>query len=227
MDIMMVNPKENGMEEVGNYQRHEIRKINAQTDEFEIILYLDDHLTEFADELGSVSSVRNDILTTARQIINKQYPFLKVTMVKVILRGLVVSSIQLRTKMSSAKAAEPEVKTIQVVQTNPIYYHVTSGDTLWFIAGNFNTTVDHIKRANSLTSNALQLNQRLIIPKAFHTVETGDYLTVLAKKYGTTVDAIKEVNNLTSDKTHLGRTLIIPVLIGAKVSETSPTAQDM
>lgn len=147
------------------YQRHEIRKINSQTDEFEIILYLDDHLIELSDELGSIPSARNDILTTARQILNKQYPNLKVNMVKVILGGMVVSSIQLGKKINTAKALVSEVKTVQVVQSDPNYYHVSSGDTLWIISENFNTTVENIKRANKLTSNVLQLNQRLIIPE--------------------------------------------------------------
>ncbi|MGM0876622.1 MAG: hypothetical protein ACQEWV_18140 [Bacillota bacterium] len=52
-----------------HFQRCELRKINSQTEQFTLILYLHEHLTEFADELGSrVQSDRNDLLTTASQI---------------------------------------------------------------------------------------------------------------------------------------------------------------
>ena len=42
-------------------------------------------------------------------------------------------------------------------------YTVKSGDNLYAIARKFNTTVDSIKRKNNLTSNALQIGQKLII----------------------------------------------------------------
>jgi peptidoglycan endopeptidase LytF len=193
------------------FQRYELRKSNSQPAEFTLILYLHDHLTEFADELGSVQSDRKDILTTARRILNERYPNVKVTMVKVILGGMVINSVPFGTKLSTVQAAEPTIS--QVENPSKAYYRVASGDTLWIVSRKFNTSVDFIKKANYLISDVLQLNQLLIIPKAFHKVTTGDYLAVLAKKYGTTVDAIKEVNNLTSDTTRLGQTLIIPFLI--------------
>jgi len=42
-------------------------------------------------------------------------------------------------------------------------YTVKSGDNLYAIAKKFNTTVDNIKRKNNLTSNNLQVGQKLII----------------------------------------------------------------
>ena len=42
-------------------------------------------------------------------------------------------------------------------------YTVKSGDSLYSIARKFNTTVDSIKRKNNLTSNTLQIGQKLII----------------------------------------------------------------
>ena len=42
-------------------------------------------------------------------------------------------------------------------------YTVKSGDNLYAIARKFNTTVDNIKRKNNLTSNTLQIGQKLII----------------------------------------------------------------
>lgn len=43
-------------------------------------------------------------------------------------------------------------------------YVVKSGDSLWSIARKFNSTVDEIKRLNSLQSNTLSIGQRLVVP---------------------------------------------------------------
>lgn len=43
-------------------------------------------------------------------------------------------------------------------------YVVKSGDSLWSIARKFNSTVDEIKRLNSLQSNILSIGRRLVVP---------------------------------------------------------------
>lgn len=43
-------------------------------------------------------------------------------------------------------------------------YVVKSGDSLWSIARKFNSTVNEIKRLNSLQSNILSIGQRLVVP---------------------------------------------------------------
>lgn len=125
---------------------------------------------------------------------------------------------------STVQAATNTANATQVSRNSNIYYHVSSGDTLWNISRKFNITVNTIKVANNLSSDVLHFNQQLIIPKAVHTVGTGDYLTVLAKNYGTTVNAIKQANGLTSDNTRLGQILIIPVLIEEQTT-TKPATQ--
>ena len=96
------------------------------------------------------------------------------------------------------------------------FYIVKEGDTLYAIARRFNTSVDAIKSVNNLSSNTLQIGQRLKIPTDAtdnyfsYTVQKGDSLSVLAQRYNTTVDAIKGLNNLVSDLIIVGQTLKIP-----------------
>lgn len=206
------------------FQRHELKKVSSGNDEYEIIVYLNDQYTEFSDELGTMSKPKEDILTRTKQLINEKYPNLKITMVKVMVGGMALTSINLVGGNASKAEASGTTTTSQVAQTDSIYYHVGAGDTLWNISQKYNATIDNIKRANHLTSDVLSINQRLIVPKAIHTVAAGDYLTVLAKKYGTTVNAIKEANGLTSDATRIGQTLIIPTLIGGQAVETNTAA---
>ena len=95
-------------------------------------------------------------------------------------------------------------------------YTVKSGDTLWLLANRFGTSVDAIKRPNSLTGDNLQIGQVLQIPTGQsssyfdYTVRSGDTLWLLANRYGTTVDAVKRLNGLTSDNLQIGQVLRIP-----------------
>ena len=48
--------------------------------------------------------------------------------------------------------------------SEPLYYIVKSGDSLWKIANQYNVTVNDLMNANNLTSTTLQIGQQLIIP---------------------------------------------------------------
>lgn len=95
-------------------------------------------------------------------------------------------------------------------------YKVRPGDSLYSIAKQFDTTVDEIKQANSLTSNFISINQELKIPSKIeeetklYTIKLGDTLYSIAKENNTTVQNIKTANNLTSDVLTIGTQLIIP-----------------
>lgn len=108
--------------------------------------------------------------------------------------------------------------------TSKNIYIVKRGDTLFTIANSFNITVDSLKEANNLTSNALIVGQELIIPKTKtndsndetmdmylnYTVKSGDSLYKIANTYNTTVDILKDINNLTSNDLSINQIIKIP-----------------
>jgi len=102
---------------------------------------------------------------------------------------------------------------------NYIVYVVKSGDSLYRIAQQYNTTVDTIKNFNNLTNNILQIGQELLIPISeieeetptiTYIVKSGDSLWSIAQRYNTTVNEIKTLNNLTSNNLSIGQQLLIP-----------------
>lgn len=112
-----------------------------------------------------------------------------------------------------------KIPTISNNEEGMEYYIVKSGDTLWSIARNNNTTVDNIKTLNNLKNNTLTAGQRLIIKNTtgstpnngnYYTVVKGDSLYKIANKYNTTVDKLKTLNNLTSNTLSIGQKLLLP-----------------
>lgn len=99
------------------------------------------------------------------------------------------------------------------------YHIVQSGDTLWSIARQHNTTVAELKRLNNLTGDLLSVGQQLILPgmeeitppesNIIHIVQRGDTLWNIARQHNTTVAELKRLNNLTSDLLSVGQRLII------------------
>ena len=108
-------------------------------------------------------------------------------------------------------------------------YTVQRGDTLWSIASRYGVSINDIRTANNLTSDALSIGQVLNIPGVngaeddigddngavfTYTVERGDSLWSIANKFGVTVQQIRDTNNLISDVLSIGQVLIIPGISG-------------
>ncbi len=113
------------------------------------------------------------------------------------------------------------------------YYVVKQGDSLWSIAKRNGTTVERIASLNNLTSDKLQIGDKLLLPSATSTssaparkepisrgntvsasseayiVEKGDSLWSIARRYGMTVKELMEINGLTSDKIRPGDKLLL------------------
>jgi len=99
-----------------------------------------------------------------------------------------------------------------------IQHVVRTGDTLYSLARDYNTTVQAIMQANGLGSYIIWIGQVLIIPVGgalppgplMHIVLPGETLYSLARYYQTTVQAIMWVNGLWSYMIYAGQPLLIP-----------------
>lgn len=84
---------------------------------------------------------------------------------------------------------------------------VKSGDTLWELAQDYNTSVAKLKELNGLKSDLLSIGQVLRVndnAPQYHVVKSGDTLWGLSRDYKTTVAKIKSLNGLKSDVIGVG-----------------------
>lgn len=117
-----------------------------------------------------------------------------------------------------------------------IRYKVRPGESLWTIAGKYNTTIERIRSLNALGRNEkLRAGQVIRVPAAVdtvadpgpstprraapveaarpktHLVRRGDTLTGIANRYGVTLSALRSANNMDSDSVlKMGTRLVIP-----------------
>lgn len=101
-----------------------------------------------------------------------------------------------------------------------ITYTVKSGDTLYKIANQSNTSVQQLIDLNNLTSTNLSIGQTLLIPSkdnssnnnstTTYTVKSGDSLWSISQMFNITVQQIINANNLTTNNLSIGQVLTIP-----------------
>ena len=108
-----------------------------------------------------------------------------------------------------------------------ITYEVKKGDTLGKIALRLNTSTRELKRANNLSSDLIQVGQKLTIPAggntsiawskpiamSTYTVVKGDTLGKIAQRHAISIRELKAANNLSSDLILVGQNLRIPVSV--------------
>ncbi len=103
-------------------------------------------------------------------------------------------------------------KFIKTNQINWVTHKVSSGDSLWKIAEEFDTEVNVLKKVNYLASNVLNLNQELLIPLSndqnqtfipyqAHIISEGDTLWNLGIQYKISPAEIAKNNGLRMSST--------------------------
>ncbi len=92
---------------------------------------------------------------------------------------------------------------LAAAEHQPIAKHtVERGETLWSIAGQYDTSVEKIKKENNMNNNQISPGDVLIIESSAeesYVVSSGDTLISIARKTNTSVEKLKALNNLTSD----------------------------
>jgi len=99
-----------------------------------------------------------------------------------------------------------------------LIYVVRRGDSLYKIASAFNTTIQKIREENSLTSNDLEVGQKLVIQSGkpegatTYTVKSGDTPFEIAKRFGMNLTTFLQINGLSQrSKIYPGQELwVIP-----------------
>ena len=136
---------------------------------------------------------------------------------KPILLGMTQNNAVISTASPLSEAPE------SVSEGSIIIYEIEKGDTLGEIADKFNISINTIKYANNLKSNALKIGTKLeILPVSGvkHTVKSGDTINAIAKKYQVDPQNIIDFNALPDNGSIAEEdVLIIP---GAEISNSTP-----
>lgn len=118
---------------------------------------------------------------------------------------------------------------------------VQSGESLWSIAQQYNTSVESIKQNNQLDNNLVFPGQVISVggsdaqstsntssqngsTASSHTVQAGESLNIIASRYGVSVDELMSANNLNGYLITPNQTLQIPN--GGAGGTTTPTTNN-
>ena len=96
------------------------------------------------------------------------------------------------------------------VKVDKIIHFVRPGENLTVIAGQYDSSVEHIQETNNLQSDKIYPGQKLVIePEDLYeyTVRPGDNLSSIAKKTGVTIEHLMSENGLRSSLIRPGQKL--------------------
>ena len=170
------------------------------------------------DYLGKIASRHRCTVAQIKKWNNLRSNDIRVGQKLIIYRGGVSSS----SSTSSSSSASSEVK--QNTTTVSSTYTVKSGDTLSSIATKNGVSVAQLKEWNNLTSNNIQIGQKLKIngkaqaeqkivsgEYSTYTIQSGDSFYSIAKNYpGVSAQDIMDFNGLSSSKIKPGMVIKIP-----------------
>ena len=114
-------------------------------------------------------------------------------------------------------------------------YVVKKGDTLGKISIGLNTSISKLKRVNNLSSDLIQVGQKLTIPAGGNThiaatshftmhtyiVVKGDTLGKIAQRYAVSIRELKAANNLSRDLILVGQNLRIPGSVNTQTASVA------
>ncbi|ADM37000.1 LysM peptidoglycan-binding domain-containing protein [Bacillus spizizenii ATCC 6633 = JCM 2499] len=148
----------------------------------------------------------------------------------------------MKKKLAAGLTASAIVSTtLAVTPAEAATIKVKSGDSLWKLAQNYNTSVAAITSANHLSTTVLSIGQTLTIPgsnsgtsstsssttkksgSSVYTVKSGDSLWLIANEYKMTVQELKKLNGLSSDMIRAGQKLKVAGTVSSSTSSSSST----
>ncbi|MDF2684172.1 MAG: glycosyl hydrolase, partial [Brevibacillus sp.] len=107
-----------------------------------------------------------------------------------------------------------------------VIYTVKSGDVLWKIAADHQTTISTIMEINQRTSYDLFVGEKILVPTTStatdntYTVKSGDVLWKIASSYNVSIQSILDANQLSSTELLIGQKLLIPKTTGQASNQT-------
>ena len=126
-----------------------------------------------------------------------------------------VSELMQLNNLTSTSLSIGQILEIPVSTPSSNTYTVKSGDSLYKIAQNYNTTVNELVNLNNLSTTSLSIGQVLKLPTtsstdSTYTVKSGDSLYKIASANNTTVNELMTLNNLSSTLLSIGQVLKLP-----------------
>lgn len=157
-------------------------RLIKEEDGYSVIVYIDDSLTEFAEDLiDSSSKNKDDFNTDLKNSLTKLFPDIKINTVKVMYRALLISFFIYNSIGSTAFAASEIPPTTSTPGSiRDAVHFMKRGSKFWLISKLYKASLNPIR-------------------KVYYIVKPGDSLSSIAKANNTTIEEIKNINNFTSD----------------------------